>query len=136
VNQRLITCLSAQITALDFFCQKDHEKMGLILAERLTDHEVCRHSTVRDAKPDRTPGDQKAWTPENELALSGFVSPGGSFDYKCKGQRWMVLNLNRLLGVSYHLPLNYGKFKEKTLPELVKWLQNGYAPPKNAPLLL
>jgi hypothetical protein len=57
-------------------------------------------------------------------------------DYKCKGQRWMVLNLNRLLCVSYHLPLNYGKFKEKTLPELTKWLQNGYTPPKNAPRLL
>ena len=62
-----------QITALDFFCQKDSRKNGA------DSHGApCRHSTVRDAKPDRTPGDQKAWTPENELALSGFVSPGGS----------------------------------------------------------
>jgi hypothetical protein len=52
-------------------------------------------------------------------------------DYKVKGDRWMVLNLNRLLCVTYELPLNYGKFKEKSLPELVKWLNNGFAPPKS-----
>jgi hypothetical protein len=52
-------------------------------------------------------------------------------DYKCKGDRWMVLNLNRLLCVTYSLPLNYGKFKEKTLPELTKWINSGFAPPKN-----
>jgi hypothetical protein len=51
-------------------------------------------------------------------------------DYKCKGERWMVLNLNRLLCVSYSLPLNYGKFKEKTLAELSKWISSGYVPPK------
>jgi len=50
-------------------------------------------------------------------------------DYKVKGDRWMVLNLNRLLCVTYDLPLNYGKFKEKSLPELAKWLNNGFAPP-------
>lgn len=52
-------------------------------------------------------------------------------DYKVKGDRWMVLNLNRLLCVTYDLPLNYGKFKEKSLPELAKWLSNGFAPPKS-----
>ncbi|MEO8350636.1 MAG: hypothetical protein ABI680_02825 [Chthoniobacteraceae bacterium] len=57
-------------------------------------------------------------------------------DYKCKGERWMVLNLNRLLCVSYNLPLNYGKFKEKTLAELTKWLNSGFVPPKNTPTLL
>lgn len=51
-------------------------------------------------------------------------------DYKCKGERWMVLNLNRLLCVSYSLPLNYGKFKEKTLAELSKWISSGFVPPK------
>lgn len=54
-----------------------------------------------------------------------------SLDYKVKGDRWMVLNLNRLLCVTYELPLNYGKFKEKSLPELAKWLNHGFAPPKN-----
>jgi len=57
-------------------------------------------------------------------------------DYKCKGERWMVLNLNRLLCASYHLPLNYGKFKEKTLPELVIWSTKGFVPPKNTSTFL
>jgi hypothetical protein len=57
-------------------------------------------------------------------------------DYKVKGDRWMVLNLNRLLCVTYQLPLNYGKFKEKTLPELTKWLSGGFAPPKSTMSLI
>lgn len=57
-------------------------------------------------------------------------------DYKCKGERWMVLNLNRLLCVSHNLPLNYGKFKEKSLPELVKWTSSGFTPPRGTPLFL
>jgi hypothetical protein len=57
-------------------------------------------------------------------------------DYKVKGDRWMVLNLNRLLCVTYQLPLNYGKFKEKTLPELTKWLNTGFTPPKSTMSLI
>jgi hypothetical protein len=44
-------------------------------------------------------------------------------DYKCKGKLFMVLNLNRLLCVEHLLPLEYGKFKEKTLDELAGWLE-------------
>lgn len=44
-------------------------------------------------------------------------------DYKCKGKLFMVLNLNRLLCVEYQLPLEYGKFKEKSLDELAGWLE-------------
>lgn len=44
-------------------------------------------------------------------------------DYKCKGKLFMVLNLNRLLCVDYQLPLEYGKFKEKSLDELAGWLE-------------
>jgi hypothetical protein len=51
-------------------------------------------------------------------------------DYKCKGDRWMVLNLNRLLCVHFHLPLNYGKFKEQTLDKLCDWVEQGFSPPK------
>jgi hypothetical protein len=57
-------------------------------------------------------------------------------DYKCKGERWMVLNLNRLLCVSYYLPLNYGKFKEKTLADVLKWISSGFVPPKDTSSLL
>ena len=44
-------------------------------------------------------------------------------NYKCKGKLFMVLNLNRLLCVQHSLPLEYGKFKEKKLDELVTWLE-------------
>jgi hypothetical protein len=57
-------------------------------------------------------------------------------DYKVKGDRWMVLNLNRLLCVTYELPLNYGKFEEKTLAELTKWANAGYTPPNSTGDLL
>jgi hypothetical protein len=53
-------------------------------------------------------------------------------NYKCKGQLWLVLNLNRLLCVRYRLPLNYGLFKEQRLDELVKWMDKGFEP-KRAP---
>jgi hypothetical protein len=46
-------------------------------------------------------------------------------DYKCKGKEWMILYLNRIYCAKYQLPLNNGKFKEKTLKELLGWLNNG-----------
>jgi hypothetical protein len=49
-------------------------------------------------------------------------------DYKCKGERWMVLYLNRLLCPKHWLPLQYGGFKEKTLDELYRWLSSGFTP--------
>lgn len=48
-------------------------------------------------------------------------------DYKCKGELWMVLYLNRLLCPKHWLPLQYGGFKEKSLDELFKWLSSGFA---------
>lgn len=57
-------------------------------------------------------------------------------DYNCKGKRWMVLNLNRLLCVRFNLPLHYGKFKEKNLVELNGWIEKGFsAPRREEPLL-
>ncbi|ACB73839.1 hypothetical protein [Opitutus terrae] len=47
-------------------------------------------------------------------------------NYRCKGQDWLILNLNRLLCVKYQLPLNYGKFKEQKLDELVRWMERGF----------
>jgi hypothetical protein len=51
-------------------------------------------------------------------------------DYKVKGRRWMVLNLNRLLCVRFNLPLHYGMFKEKSLEQLNEWRSKGFAMPK------
>jgi hypothetical protein len=53
-------------------------------------------------------------------------------DYKVKGSTWMVLNLNRLLCVSFDLPLHYGGFKEQHLRELFVWMTAGYKPKQAA----
>jgi len=45
----------------------DYADIDAIIARELGKRKLER-IPVRDAKPDRTPGDQKAWTPENELA--------------------------------------------------------------------
>jgi hypothetical protein len=53
-------------------------------------------------------------------------------NYKCKGQLWLVLNLNRLLCVRYRLPLGYGLFKEQRLDDLVKWMDKVFEPKRTA----
>ncbi len=47
-------------------------------------------------------------------------------DYKCKGDLWMVLNLNRLLCVHFDLPLGYGLYKERPLDELCRWIDEPF----------
>jgi hypothetical protein len=39
-----------------------------------------------------------------------------------KGNRWMVLYLNRLTCVRYGLPLGYGGFRERPLEEMCRWM--------------
>jgi len=56
-------------------------------------------------------------------------------DYKVKGDRWMVLYLNRALCVRFALPLHYGGFREQTLTELCQWLEHGFRPRKGATLI-
>lgn len=46
-------------------------------------------------------------------------------NYKCKGKDWMVLYINRIYCAKYQLPLNNGKFKEKTMKDLLGWFNNG-----------
>lgn len=50
-------------------------------------------------------------------------------DYNCKQEKWMVLNLNRLLCVHFDLPLGYGLYKERPLKTLVQWLDKPFSEP-------
>jgi len=59
-----------------------------------------------------------------------------TLDYRCKGDDWMVLYLNRLMCVRFGLPTSYGGFKEKTLKELASWIEPGYREPKGEGALL
>lgn len=47
-------------------------------------------------------------------------------DARAKGASWMVLNLNRLLCVTFDLPLGYGGWKEQHLGDLYAWMTAGY----------
>jgi hypothetical protein len=57
-------------------------------------------------------------------------------DYNCKKEKWMVLNLNRLLCVHFDLPLNYGLYKERPLPTLCQWVSRSFTVPTNEDTLL
>jgi hypothetical protein len=57
-------------------------------------------------------------------------------DYKVKGNRYMVLYLNRLLCPKYQLPLQFGGFREKPLREFISWAEKGYRPSKSESLAL
>lgn len=57
-------------------------------------------------------------------------------DYSCKKEKWMVLNLNRLLCVHFDLPLNYGLYKERPLATLCQWVTRPFAAPSQEGTLL
>jgi len=47
-------------------------------------------------------------------------------NYRVKNKDWMVLYINRIYCVKYNLPMNDGRFKERTLPTLLGWYNNGF----------
>lgn len=55
-------------------------------------------------------------------------------DYNCKKEKWMVLNLNRLLCVHFDLPLNYGLYKERPLSILSQWVNKPFVVSSNEDL--
>jgi hypothetical protein len=57
-------------------------------------------------------------------------------DYNCKKEKWMVLNLNRLLCVHFDLPLNYGLYKERPLSTLCQWMSRPFTVPSNEDTLV
>ena len=56
-------------------------------------------------------------------------------DYTVKGDRYMVLYLNRLLCPRFGLPLGRGSFRERPLQKMLSWVQNlpasGYRDPSS-----
>ncbi|MBI3221470.1 MAG: hypothetical protein HYZ44_18310 [Bacteroidetes bacterium] len=47
-------------------------------------------------------------------------------DYKCKGNVWMVIYINKLYCINYNLPLGNGKFRERNLKILLHWFNYGF----------
>jgi hypothetical protein len=56
-------------------------------------------------------------------------------DYTCKDEKWMLLNLNRLLCVNFDLPLSYGLYKERPLQTLIQWLDRPFTESSEEKLL-
>jgi hypothetical protein len=56
-------------------------------------------------------------------------------DYNCKQEKWMLLNLNRLLCAHFDLPLGYGLYKERPLKTLMLWLDRPYTDASEGELL-
>lgn len=56
-------------------------------------------------------------------------------DYNCKQEKWMLLNLNRLLCAHFDLPLGYGLYKERPLKTLAQWLDRPYVEASEGELL-
>lgn len=70
-------------------------------------------------------------------ALASAVSYNvitADLDYSVKGNRYMVLYLNRLLCPRFNLPLGRGAFRERSLHQMLGWVQNlpdsGYRDPR------
>ena len=58
-------------------------------------------------------------------ALAGAIGHNllsAELDRSVKGDRWMVLYLNRLLCARFSLPIGYGGFRERPLEEMCSWM--------------
>lgn len=73
--------------------------------------------------------DYRASTPGAERLFSALASAvshnvlSAELDYSVKGNRYMVLYLNRLLCPRFMLPLGYGSFRERRLQVVVGWMR-------------
>jgi hypothetical protein len=89
---------------------------------------------LRDAKAlNKNPGFQKLGAAIASAIAHNLLEP--ILDYKVKGNRWMVLYLNRALCIQFALPLHYGGFRERSLSELCQWLESGFRNKNGEPLL-
>jgi hypothetical protein len=93
-------------------------------AIRMSERELLLDKRELENRPDRA---RFADLLASALAHDYLVA---DLDYKCKGDRWMVLNLNRLLCVLFDLPLGYGLYKERPLDELCRWMDQPFSAPR------
>lgn len=57
------------------------------------------------------------------LVANNEVEP--RLDHRNKGKEYVVFYLNRLLCVHFDLPIGYGGWREKSLQEMLQWLERG-----------
>jgi len=130
----------------EFWREIPHRRIGGRAIQQLLRHiaKLCRADTYRPKAPyapgvtgtalsmddrarlldestrERIPGAQALFE-----ALHGAIGHNllrAHTDRSVKGNRWMVLYLNRLTCVRYGLPLGYGGFRERPLEEMCQWM--------------
>jgi hypothetical protein len=99
-------------------------------AIRMSDRSMLMDTAYLRSRPDQR---RLAAILASALAHNLLVA---DLDYSCKGQKWMVLNLNRLLCVRFNLPLGYGLYKERPVSTLCQWLDQPFTPPATQESLL
>jgi hypothetical protein len=99
-------------------------------AIRMTERDALFDRQTLEKRPERA---RFADLLASALAHNYLVA---DLDYKCKGERWMVLNLNRLLCVQFDLPLGYGLYKERPLDELCRWVDQPFTAPRRQETLV
>jgi hypothetical protein len=92
-------------------------------AIRMSERAMLMDESILRARPDhRKFADLLASALAHNLLVADL-------DYNCKKERWMVLNLNRLLCVHFDLPLGYGLYKERPLQTLCQWMERPFSAP-------
>ena len=97
-------------------------------AIRMSERQILINKELLAKRPDRQ---RFADLLASALAHNYLVA---DLDYSCKGDMWMVLNLNRLLCVYFDLPLGYGLYKERPLDELCSWVEEPFVAPQQEEL--
>lgn len=68
----------------------------------------------------RTPGAEALYRALGAAIGHNLLS--AELNRSVKGDRWMVLYLNRLLCARFNLPVSYGGFRERRLEDMCKWM--------------
>lgn len=71
---------------------------------------------------ERTPGAQRLFGALASAVAHNVIT--AELDYSVKGNRYMVLYLNRLLCPRFWLPLGLGSFRERRLQTMIGWMQH------------
>lgn len=100
-------------------------------------------TAIRMSERDRLLDDKYRSTREDVCRFADILASAlahnllvAQLDYSCKKEKWMVLNLNRLLCVHFDLPLNYGLYKERPLTTLCEWMSRPFTAPSREDTLL
>lgn len=104
--------------------QKEDAKPTMPYPPGVTGTAILMGERARLLQPEyreRTPGAERLFNALASAVAHNIIT--AELDYSVKGNRYMVLYLNRLLCPRFYLPLGYGSFRERRLSEMIGWVQ-------------